>query len=122
MSVLRYFGTARQRPGSAQAASPARPMDMWLLGAALALLALGVVMVASSSITSAERATGQPFYFLLRQSAFIGVGLVCAWLVWHIRLVYWEKYGAPLLVVGMLLLLLVIMPGIAAACNIFSPP
>ncbi len=117
MSVLRYFGTARQRPGSAQAAAPARPMDMWLLSAALALLAIGVVMVASSSITSAERATGQPFYFLLRQSAFIGVGLVCAWLVWHIRLVYWEKYGAPLLVVGMLLLLLVIMPGIGHTVN-----
>lgn len=115
MSVLRYFSKTQHRPG--QAAAPARPMDLWLLGAAFALLALGVVMVASSSITSAERATGQPFYFLLRQSAFIGVGLVCAWVVWHIRLVYWEKFGAPLLVMGLVLLLLVIVPGIGRAVN-----
>jgi cell division protein FtsW len=100
-------------------ASPAtlRNVDAWLLGATLALLALGLVMVASSSITSAERATGQPFYFLLRQAAYLGVGLLCALAVWRIRLVYWEKYGAPLLLFGLLLLVLVLVPGVGHAVN-----
>ncbi len=100
-------------------ASPAtlRSVDAWLLGATLALLALGLVMVASSSITSAERATGQPFYFLLRQSAYLGVGLLCALGVWRIRLVYWEKHGAPLLLFGLLLLVLVLVPGVGHAVN-----
>ena len=100
-------------------ASPAtlRSVDIWLLGATLILLGLGLVMVASSSITSAERATGQPFYFLLRQAAYLGVGLVCALIVGRIRLVYWEKHGSLLLLFGLLLLALVLVPGVGHTVN-----
>lgn len=100
-------------------ASPAtlRSVDVWLLGATLILLGLGLVMVASSSITSAERATGQPFYFLFRQAAYLGVGLVCALVVARIRLVYWEKHGGLLLLFGLLLLALVLVPGVGLSVN-----
>ena len=43
------------------------PVDYALLGAVLALLALGVVMVYSASAIYAEKALGRPLYFFQRQ-------------------------------------------------------
>ena len=91
--------------------------DYWLPGAALALLALGLVMVSSASITIAERELNQPFYFLLRQTAYVGVGLLLGAAVLRIRLVYWEKLGPLLLIFGMTLLVLVLIPGIGKQVN-----
>ena len=51
-------------------------MDYPLLFAALALSALGLVMVASASITLADRELGQPFYYALRQAIYIGAGVL----------------------------------------------
>ncbi|MGD8931471.1 MAG: cell division protein FtsW, partial [Chromatiales bacterium] len=39
------------------------PLDYWLLGAALALLCFGLLMVASASMTVSDRLTGSPFFY-----------------------------------------------------------
>ncbi|MHB8472979.1 MAG: putative lipid II flippase FtsW [Gammaproteobacteria bacterium] len=91
--------------------------DHWLLGAALTLLALGLVMVTSASITSADRLLGQPFYYLLRQSAYIVVGLFCAYTVWRIPMSAWNKAGPVLLVIAYVLLLGVLIHGVGRAVN-----
>ena len=49
--------------------------DPWLLGAVLALAALGVVMVASSS-TSQD---SNPFHYLIRHIVFLVVGMGLAY-------------------------------------------
>ncbi len=85
--------------------------DPWLFGAALTLLLLGLVMVGSASTSIAER-HGYPFYYLMRQTIFISIGVAAALMVARTRLVYWEKAGTVLLLVGMLLLALVLLPGI----------
>ena len=46
--------------------------DTWLLGAVVALLCFGLVMVASASVSLADRQFGQPFYYSLRQFLFVG--------------------------------------------------
>ncbi|NNG12938.1 MAG: FtsW/RodA/SpoVE family cell cycle protein, partial [Halobacteria archaeon] len=61
-------------------------LDYWLLGAALALTALGLVMVASASITPAERELGQPFYYAIRQSIYIGLGVMFGLAVYRLQL------------------------------------
>ena len=87
------------------------PMDFWLLGIVLTLLTLGLVMVMSASVSIAEREMGDPFYYLWRQSAFVGLGLLMAYAVLQLRLVYWERLGPYVLVFGMTLLLVVLMIG-----------
>ena len=52
--------------------------DPWILVASVLLLALGLLMVTSASIPLADSKMGQPFYFLIRQSAFVVVGLLAA--------------------------------------------
>jgi cell division protein FtsW len=91
--------------------------DGWLLGAAVALLALGLVMVASASVSLADRQFGQPFYYSLRQFLFVGVGLAAAAVVVRTRLMYWEKGGVVLLIVGAALLVMVLIPGVGRQVN-----
>ena len=101
-----------------QAVGSAAPWcDPLLAGAAVTLLTLGLVMVASASISLSDRQFGQPFYYTLRQAVFIGAGLLAAWGVMRMRLVYWEKSGVMLLFAGMLLLVAVLIPGLGHQVN-----
>lgn len=83
-------------------------LDPWLLGAVLTLLAVGLVMVSSASISIADRQMGQPFYYLLRQAISVAVGLLAGALVLRLRLVYWERLGPMLLLFGLVLLIAVL--------------
>src|SRR5690606_27028036 len=51
------------------------PMDPWLFFAAIALSAIGIVMVYSAGAWLGHEAYGDWSYFLRRQSVFLGVGL-----------------------------------------------
>jgi cell division protein FtsW len=91
--------------------------DPWVLTAALLLLALGLLMVTSASMPIADRQTGQPFYFLLRQGTFLLVGLLAAWLVFQIPLTRWRRAGPLLLLAAVGLLVLVLVPGVGKEVN-----
>ena len=92
-------------------------VDSVLLFTGLALLAIGLVMVTSASISIADRNLSSPFYYLQRQSVFIGLGVVAAWIVYQVRLVYWEKSGMALLGFSLFLLVLVLLPGVGKEVN-----
>ncbi|NOX92672.1 MAG: putative lipid II flippase FtsW, partial [Gammaproteobacteria bacterium] len=107
--VLRNFVhtanvTASQRHGRF-------PLDVGLLGAAIMLLAVGLVMVASASVSIAERQMNDPLFYLWRQSAFVMLGLLMGFAVLNVRLVYWERLGPWFLLLGMSLLVAVLLLG-----------
>jgi len=87
------------------------PLDPWLLGSALALLALGLVMVSSASISIADRQMGAPFYYLWRQLAFVAIGLLAGYCALRVRLVYLERLGPWFLLFGTTLLVVVLLIG-----------
>lgn len=101
----------------AQAAAPAFRVDPWLAGSALALALLGAVMVASASITIADRAYGQPFYFLVRQLIYIGVGGLAAAFCMALPLRAWEQASPLILAAAFLLLVAVLVPGVGHEVN-----
>lgn len=92
-------------------------VDPWLVGAAGALVALGLIMVCSASVSIADRQFGQPFYYFLRQLAYVSLGLAAGYVVLRTRLVLWEKTGVVLLGVGLLLLVMVLIPGLGREVN-----
>lgn len=96
---------------SAQQRHGRYPLDNSLLFAAIVLLAVGLVMVASASVSIAERQMGDPFYYLWRQSAFVAIGLLAGFAVLNVRLVYWERLGPWLLLSGLSLLVVVLLLG-----------
>ena len=92
-------------------------IDIYLLGATLILLALGLVMVASASISVADQKTGQPFYYLFRQGTYVGLGLICGLVASTFPISFWQQHGSKLLMIGVALLVLVLVPGIGHKVN-----
>jgi cell division protein FtsW len=91
--------------------------DFVTLGLAAALLLIGLVMVTSASMSIAAKDLSNPFYFLERQFAFGLAGVVFAWVLTRVPSELWDKYSLPLLCMGVLLLVLVLIPGIGATVN-----
>lgn len=87
--------------------------DFWLASAVAALISVGVVMVASSSIAMAS----SPFYYLTRHVLFVALGLGLAWAAMRMELKTIEKYNRLLLIACVLLLLLVFVPGLGVKVN-----
>jgi cell division protein FtsW len=102
------------------AGAPAPEYDRSLAWAALLLVALGLVMVYSASIATAEasRYAGyNPAYFLLRHGVFLALALAAATAVFLVPLRYWQK-GAPWFFAAcFVLLVLVLIPGIGREVN-----
>jgi cell division protein FtsW len=92
-------------------------LDPVLTLVCLALLSLGVIMVASASVSIADRELGNPYYYLQRQLLFSVVGISAAFFIFRLRLAHWEKLGMVLLGVALLLLVLVLIPGIGKTVN-----
>jgi cell division protein FtsW len=89
----------------------------WIVAA---LLAIGLVMVYSASIATAEagKFTGyQPGYYLMRHAIFILVGLLAGVVVFQIPTQTWQNLAPYLFLFGVLLLLLVLIPGIGKSVN-----
>ncbi len=109
-----------QGGGARTAGAPAPEYDRSLAWAALLIMALGLVMVYSASIATAEagRFSGQnPAYFLVRHGVFLAIALGAATAVFLVPLRYWQK-AAPWLFAGCLaLLILVLVPGIGREVN-----
>jgi len=91
--------------------------DSQLIIAVLALMGIGLVMVASSSISIATRALGDPLYYFWRQSVFVALGIVLMLVATRIPLQVWQKLGPVLLGIGALMLLLVFVPGLGKEVN-----
>jgi cell division protein FtsW len=74
-------------------------------------------MVTSASLSIAARDLNNPFFYLERQLTYGCVGVCLAWLLTRVPTQLWDKYGLPLLLFGLTLLLLVKIPGIGARVN-----
>jgi cell division protein FtsW len=91
--------------------------DRYLLLIVMAILSLGLVMVGSASISVAASKLDQPFYYFIRQIIFAAAGITIAWGLLSIRLSFWQKNAPILLVIGVMLLILVLIPGVGREVN-----
>lgn len=91
--------------------------DRYLLLIVMAILSLGLVMVGSASISTAASKLNQPFYYFSRQVIFAFVGVMVAWSMLSVRLSFWQKNAPALLVIGIMLLVLVLIPGVGREVN-----
>ena len=90
---------------------------IWVL---IGLLALGLVMVYSASIATAEASkfTGhQPAYYLVRHGVFITAGLLFGLLAFQVPVQMWQTYAPWLFLIGTALLVLVLVPGLGREVN-----
>jgi cell division protein FtsW len=92
-----------------------RELDALLVCAGLLLLAFGLVMVYSASITSAENDSKLAYsatYYLWRHGVYIGIGLASALLMFQVPMRTWQQLAPYLFVIGLISLVIVLIPHI----------
>ena len=96
---------------------PRGSFDLLLLIALVALASIGVVMVASSSISVADSQHLGAFYYLKRHLVFLSLGLLAAGVAMRTEMKLLEKFAFPLLALAFVLLLAVFVPHLGMRIN-----
>ncbi len=92
-------------------------IDTSLLVAVCALMSIGVVAVATSSLDFAGATYGDPWAFVKKQMLFMSMGVVGGLFVVTVPTKIWNKYAGILLLLAVALLVLVLVPGIGKSVN-----
>ena len=93
------------------------PVDLWLVCAVAALVSLGLVMVASASISIAARQEGSGLYYFWRQLGAIGLGAFVGFFVVRTPLAVLQRMSTLCLLAAFLLLVAVLVPGLGREVN-----
>lgn len=94
-----------------------RNYDKALVISSIALIILGYLMVASSSLHLGVKLTGNVFHYPIRQLVHIILGVIAGVVVCMIPMNIWEKTGQGLFFFGLFLLVLVLIPGLGIRVN-----
>ena len=111
---------ARRLGGTTRTVTSTSEIDPLLLWPTVALLLIGLIMVYSASIATAEGSafTGHaPTFFLVRHTVFLTIGLVGALIAFQIPLRFWQQFAPWLFLGGVILLVVVLIPGIGKSVN-----
>ncbi len=95
-----------------EAYQPLWQPDRWLLGSCLALLILGLVMIASASIDVSQQRFGVPYHYVIRHVIYLVAGIGLAGLLSTVPMVVWQKTSWLLLFAALGLLVIVLIPGV----------
>ncbi len=106
-----------QSPGARHRSERLPSLDYPLLICVLLLISLGFVMVASASMPISERLFGTPFHFVIRHGIALGLALSAGLVAFAMPVGWWEKMGGLLFIIGLIMLVLVLVPGIGRTVN-----
>lgn len=91
--------------------------DKWFVFAVMGLILIGLMMVSSSSVMMATKNYHQPFYFVVRQGAYLLIGMILAMVVMRTDTQFWQKNSVKLLLICLCLMVAVLIPGIGRMVN-----
>ena len=94
-------------------------LDQVLLWSVLFLLSIGLIMVYSASIAIAEAQFGvnHSNHYLIRHVIYLMLGMLLGLAAFQVPVQMWQKYAIFLFLAGILLLILVLIPGIGREVN-----
>ncbi len=92
-------------------------LDTVLLMTSLALLLFGYVMVTSASLHLGDKLAGDSYYFPRHQLIHIALGLMAGVMAGSVKLETWRDISLQLFFAGLVLLIVVLIPGIGKVVN-----
>ena len=92
-------------------------LDTVLLITSLALLLFGYVMVTSASLHLGDKLAGDSYYFPRHQLIHIALGLMAGVMAGSVKLETWRDISLQLFFAGLVLLVVVLIPGIGKVVN-----
>lgn len=82
------------------------------------LTGLGIAIMTSASISVADKKHYENmFHFLDKQLVFMALGLLIAFIIYQVRMGFWQDLGVKLLPIVVFLLVLVLIPGVGTQVN-----
>ena len=105
---------------SRSTAPSAGEFDITMLWVVAMLVAVGLLMVYSSSIASASESKFtrfSPTYFFVRQCLFVLIGLVLALFVFDTSLRTWERIAPLVFIAAVILVVIVLVPSVGRKVN-----
>lgn len=85
--------------------------DRSLLVLAFSLMAIGLIMVASASITEGMALQNDPFFFVKRHLLFLVLCIAAGTATLYVPMKFWQEWGARLLMLSIFLLVVVLVAG-----------
>ena len=92
-------------------------VDGFFIALLALLICVGIVFEASASVAIAASRTGDAFYYLQRHLVFLTLGMVAALMAFQISMRTWMNLSPWILFVGLILLVLVLIPGLGVRVN-----
>ncbi|ETI61244.1 putative lipid II flippase FtsW [Marinomonas profundimaris] len=92
-------------------------IDHVFVASVVSILALGLVMVSSASISISESIHGHPYFFMGRQGFYLVLGLSFGFLLLSLPTSQLQKWGILMMGLSLILLILVLVPGIGKSVN-----
>ncbi|MFN0072098.1 MAG: putative lipid II flippase FtsW [Chloroflexota bacterium] len=84
--------------------------DWWIIGSVIALLAIGLQMVYSSSVVVAHSEFGDDTYFVIRHVCWLALGFVLTYITSRIDYHVWQKVSVLLMAFCLIALVVVLIP------------
>lgn len=91
--------------------------DSLLFWCWIALLLLGVVMVASASVSYAAATEGDPAFYIKKHLAFLFIGGIASAVLIRLPLAFWYQVAPFVLLMAYFLLVIVLIPGVGIERN-----
>ncbi|MBJ7553274.1 putative lipid II flippase FtsW [Marinomonas spartinae] len=109
MNLLGFFDRVSWREFS--------QVDSIFIASVVSLLALGIVMVSSASISISVDQHNDYTFFMWRQILYLGMGLTLGWVMLSLPTDQLQKWGILLMAISLVLLIMVLLPGIGKTVN-----
>ena len=91
--------------------------DFWLVSSLVLIISIGLIMVATASISAADKDFGDPLYYFWNQGQSIILGLFLILFFLKMPILYLQTLSRVLLIVAIALLALTLIPGLGKEVN-----
>lgn len=91
--------------------------DFWLVSSLVLIISIGLIMVATASISAADKEFGDPLYYFWNQGQSIILGLFLILFFLKMPILYLQTLSRVLLIVAIALLVITLIPGLGKEVN-----
>jgi len=97
--------------------SESKGIDHILIICIAALSAIGFVMITSATLDYASQNLSNPFYFTIKHTIYLFLGIFSAYIISKIKLSFYTDYSRIFLIFAFILSILVFIPGLGREVN-----
>ena len=91
--------------------------DFWLIVLFLIMISVGLIMVASASISNAAEVFGNPLYYFFNQGLSVFLGLIFLLIFLNVPTLYLQTSSRVFLILSIALLIFTLIPGVGKEVN-----